>query len=108
MFLTKHEGQTFTNQTIYVSGNAFINCTFSACTLVLREPVYHLEGCVYDRCNWHIDRVLMWGNMDGIRELKSLVLMMESGLEQHQKATEQAAGQNQPGQMTSNGGASQG
>lgn len=86
MFLTKHEGQTFTNQTVYVSGNAFINCTFSGCTLVLREPVYHLESCVYDRCNWHIDRVLMWGNMDGIRELKSLILMLESGLEQHQKA----------------------
>jgi hypothetical protein len=92
MFLTKHEGQTFANQTVYITGNAYLNCTFTACTLVLREPVYHLENCVYDRCNWHIDRMLMWGNMDGIRELKGLVTMLENGLEQHQKAVEAQGG----------------
>ena len=32
MLLTKHENQTFHNQTIYISGQAFINCTFTACT----------------------------------------------------------------------------
>jgi hypothetical protein len=89
MFLTKHEGQTFANQTIYISGQAFINCTFSGCTLVLREALYHMEGCTFERCNWHIDRVLMWGNMDAIRELKSLVTMVENALDQHIKATGQ-------------------
>ena len=35
MLLTKHEGVKFQNQTIYISGQAFINCTFTDCTLVL-------------------------------------------------------------------------
>jgi hypothetical protein len=93
MFLTKHEGQTFTNQTIYISGQAFISCTFSGCTLVLREALYHMEGCTFERCNWHIDRVLMWGNMDGIKELKSLVTMVENALEQHMQAAGNQQGQ---------------
>ena len=37
MLLTKHEGETFSNQTVYISGQAFIRCTFVGCTLVLRE-----------------------------------------------------------------------
>ena len=36
MLLTKHEGETFQNQTVYISGQAFIRCKFIACTLVLR------------------------------------------------------------------------
>ena len=83
MLLTKHEGETFLNQTVYISGQAFIRCQFVACTLVLRETVYHLEGCSFERCNWHIDRVLMWGNADSIREIKTLVTMVEQALEQH-------------------------
>src|SRR5204863_8908397 len=58
MLLTKHEGETFRNQTVYISGQAFIRCNFVACTLVLRETVYHLEGCTFERCNWHVDWVL--------------------------------------------------
>ena len=85
MFLTKHDGQTFANQTIYISGQAFINCTFAACTLVLRENVYHMEGCTFERCNWHIDRVLMWGNEEAIKELRTLTTMMETALAQHQQ-----------------------
>ena len=83
MLLTKHEGETFQNQTVYISGQAFIRCKFVACTLVLRESVYHLEGCTFERCNWHIDRVLMWGNAESIREIKTLVTMIEQALEQH-------------------------
>jgi len=44
MLLTKHEGETFQNQTVYISGQAFIRCKFVACTLVLRETVYHWKG----------------------------------------------------------------
>ena len=83
MLLTKHENETFQNDTVYLSGQAFINCRFVACTLVLRETVCHLDGCGFDRCNWHIDRVLMWGNADSIREIKTLVTMVEQALEQH-------------------------
>ena len=78
MLLTKHEGEAFTNQTVYISGQAFIGCSFTACTLVLRETVYHLDRCTFERCNWHVDWVLLWGSPDSIREIKALIAMIES------------------------------
>jgi len=91
MLLTKHEGETFTNQTVYISGQAFIRCTFVACTLVLRETVYHLEGCSFERCNWHVDWVLMWGSPESLREIKALVSMIEQAQQQHLKDAESRA-----------------
>src|SRR5436309_10636250 len=92
MLLTKHENEEFRNQTIYISGQAFIRCTFVACTLVLRETVYHLEGCTFERCNWHVDWVLMWGSPESIREIKALVSLMEQA-QQQQLPQAQAAAQ---------------
>ena len=89
MLLTKHEGVTFQNQTVYISGQAFVRCTFTACTLVLRETVYYLEGCTFDRCNWHVDRVLMWGSPESVQEVKALIAMIEAV--QAQAAAAQAA-----------------
>src|SRR5437764_10499886 len=77
MLLTKHEGETFQNQTVYISGQAFINCTFMACTLILRETIYHLQNCTFERCNWHVDWVLMWGSPESVREIKALVNLIE-------------------------------
>jgi hypothetical protein len=91
MLLTKHEGETFLNQTVYISGQAFIRCNFVACTLVLRETVYHLEGCTFERCNWHVDWVLMWGSPESLREIKALVSMIEQA-QQQQLPAEQMAG----------------
>src|SRR3569623_2100121 len=82
MLLTKHEGETFQNQTVYISGQAFIRCNFISCSLVLRETVYHLEGCTFERCNWHVDWVLMWGSPESIREIKALVTMIEQAQQQ--------------------------
>ena len=98
MLLTKHEGETFQNQTVYISGQAFIRCNFVACTLVLRETVYHLEGCAFERCNWHVDWVLMWGSPESIKEIKALVGLIE-------QAQEQAKNQQEGGQETTEGGA---
>jgi len=83
MLLTKHEGETFKNQTLYISGQAFVRCTFINCVLVLRETIYHLEGCTFDRCNWHIDWILLWGSPESIREIKSLVAMIEKAQTQY-------------------------
>jgi hypothetical protein len=83
MLLTKHEGETFKNQTVYISGQAFVRCTFVNCVLVLRETIYHLEGCTFDRCNWHIDWILLWGSPESIREIKSLVAMIEKAQQQY-------------------------
>jgi hypothetical protein len=98
MLLTKHENQTFTNQTVYISGQAFINCTFTACTLILRETIYHLQNCSFERCNWHVDWVLMWGSPESLREIKALVGLIE-------QAQEQAKNQQEGGQETTEGGA---
>ncbi len=91
LLLTKHEGETFVNQTVYISGQAFINCTFTACTLVLRETVYHLDRCTFERCNWHVDWVLLWGSPESVREIKALIAMIEQAQaqlpEQQQGAT---------------------
>ena len=82
MLLTKHDGETFRNQTVYISGQAFIRCNFVACTLVLRgETVYHLEECSFDRCNWHIDTVMLWGSADSVRQVKAIVTLLEQGLQ---------------------------
>ncbi len=90
MLLTKHENETFLNQTVYISGQAFVKCNFIACTLVLRETVYHLEGCTFERCNWHVDWVLMWGSPESIREIKALVGLIEQA-QQTQLPPEQLA-----------------
>jgi hypothetical protein len=77
MLLTKHEGVTFKDQTIYISGQAFVRCQFIGCTLVLRETVKFLEGCSFERCNWHVDWVLMWGSPESLQEIKGLITLIE-------------------------------
>src|SRR3569832_2448407 len=99
MLLTKQEGETFLNQTVYISGQAFIRCNFVACTLILRETVYHLEGCTFERCNWHVDWVLMWGSPESLREIKALVNMIEQA-QQQQLPPEQIAGTQKAPQTT--------
>ena len=93
MLLTKHDNVTFTNQTVYISGQAFIRCNFVACTLVLRgETVYHLEECSFDRCNWHIDTVMLWGSADSVRQVKAIVTLLEQGLQNLQEQEARGGG----------------
>lgn len=89
MLLTKHEGVKFQNQTVYISGQAFVNCTFTDCTLVLRETIYYLKDCTFDRCNWHVDWVLMWGAPESIVQLKALCDRIESAQQQLQNQINQ-------------------
>jgi hypothetical protein len=81
MLLTKHEGETFHNQTVYISGQAFVRCTFVACTLLLRETVYYMEGCSFDRCNWHIDAILPWGSPDTLNAVQVVMNLVRQGQE---------------------------
>jgi hypothetical protein len=107
MLLTKHEGETFQNQTVYISGQAFINCTFIACTLILRETVYHLQNCTFERCNWHVDWVLMWGSVESVREIKALVNLIEQAQAQQQLQGQPGLGAQggEPGQASPTGDA---
>jgi hypothetical protein len=77
MMLTKHEGVTFQNQTIYVSGQAFVRCRFVNCTLILRETIKYLEACTFERCNWHVDWVLLWGSPESLQEVKGLIELID-------------------------------
>lgn len=101
MLLTKHEGVRFQNQTVYISGQAFVNCTFVDCTLVLRETIYYLKDCTFDRCNWHVDWVLMWGSPESVVQLKALCDRIEEAQKQLQnqmgEPAQQAGGQAPPG-----------
>src|SRR6476646_1863698 len=103
MLLTKHENETFQNQTVYISGQAFINCTFIACTLVLRETIYHLQSCSFERCNWHVDLVLMWGSSESIREVKALVAMIEQAQAQTNLEGDKVQNVPGPGEQTGEG-----
>lgn len=100
MLLTKHEGVTFEHQTVYISGQAFVRCHFAGCTLVLRESVYHLDGCSFDRCNWHIDTLLPWGSPQGVKVIKELVALIEQGLKQIEQPTDDAAAVTPPAETS--------
>ncbi len=78
MLFTKNEGTTFKNATIYMGGQGFIKCKFIDCTLVLRETAYHIEGCSFERCNWHVDYMLLWGSPESLRDVKALVAQIEA------------------------------
>src|SRR5687767_13177134 len=89
MLLAKHENETFQNETVYISGQAFIRCTFVACTLVLRETIHHMQECTFDRCNWHVDTVLLWGVPESLQQIKAVVNLIEQGQQQMQAAERQ-------------------
>ena len=94
MLLTKHDAVTFTNQTVYISGQAFIRCNFVGCTLVLKgDTVYHLEECSFDSCNWHVDCVMLWGSAESVRQVKAIVNLLEQGLQQLQAAQGESGGE---------------
>src|SRR3954468_24357737 len=105
MLLTKHEGETFENETVYISGQAFVKCNFIGCTLVLRETVYHLDGCTFDRCNWHVNCLLLWGSEQGVEPLRELVRLIEQGLAQVKAMQQNETTTTAPDGAGSNGGA---
>lgn len=81
MLLTKHEGESYSNQTVYISGQAFLRCSFTACTLVLRETVYYMEGCTFDRCNWQLDVLLPWGSPETLNAVQVVMNLVRQGQE---------------------------
>lgn len=51
-----HEGCSFRNTTVYMSGNVFYDCKFFRCTLVVREGgIPSMVGCTVECCIWHLD-----------------------------------------------------
>ena len=46
----------FENQTFYLSGHSYMNCTFKRCVLVIKDCNWGpMPNCVIEDCIWHLD-----------------------------------------------------
>lgn len=75
--LTKHEQKTFDSQTIHLSGQAFVNCTFVNCTLVVSNVSMILSTCRFDKCNWHLNYDILWGDAQTRHILRQLLDLLD-------------------------------
>ena len=51
-----HEHRTFEDQTVYLTGNVYIDCHFTHCVLVVRDRwVPQMSNCKVKACLWHLD-----------------------------------------------------
>lgn len=57
--LLKHENTIFEDQTIYATGNAYVNCTFRRCVLVVVSSAEMIfDQCQFQACAWHLNLVV--------------------------------------------------
>ena len=77
--LTRHEKRTFVAQTVHLGGNAFVDCTFDGCTLVLTNTPFVFSGqCKVQRCNWRLEYDILWGAPATRAQLRQILDTMES------------------------------
>ncbi len=51
--MARHQGATFTNETVVLDGNEYLNCTFTNCDIVYRgTATVSLDGVTTDNCRW--------------------------------------------------------
>ena len=56
LFISDRE---FENQTVYLSGHSYMNCTFRRCVLVVNDCNWGpLPNCVIEDCIWHLDLLI--------------------------------------------------
>lgn len=51
-----HRNLQFERQTLYITGNSYLNCRFRFCTLVVRElpSGAAFENCRFESCIWEL------------------------------------------------------
>lgn len=77
--LTRHEKRSFVAQTVHLAGNAFVDCTFDSCTLILSNAPFVFHGqCRVQRCNWRIEYDLLWGAPAMRAQLRQILDSMDS------------------------------
>lgn len=77
--LTRHEKRTFSGQTIHLAGNAFVDCIFDGCTMVLTNTPFVFSGaCRLQRCNWRIEFDLLWGAPATRAQLRQILDSMDN------------------------------
>lgn len=80
--LTRHEKRSFVAQTVHLAGNAFVDCSFDSCTLVLTNAPFVFSGqCRVQRCNWRIEYDILWGAPAMRTQLRQILDSMDSGSE---------------------------
>lgn len=71
--LTKHENESFKSQTVMLSGHGYINCQFSACTLIVTNSPLVVDGCRFENCNLRLEYDVLWGDPSTRRNLQELL-----------------------------------
>ena len=56
--LLRHDNVVFEDQTVYVTGNAYIGCEFHRCTMILKGFPFHMESSQFHGCIWAVDFVI--------------------------------------------------
>jgi len=80
--LTRHEKRSFVGQTLHLAGNAFVDCSFDSCTLVLTNSPFIFSGqCRVQRCNWRIEYDILWGAPAMRAQLRQILDSMDSTTE---------------------------
>lgn len=77
--LTKHENETFTSETVFVSGHAFINCTFINCTLIVTNTPVVFDNNRFENCNWRVEWDILWGDPGTRVGLRTLLDAIDGG-----------------------------
>jgi hypothetical protein len=56
--LLAHREVVFEDATVYVTGHAYLGCTFRRCTLVYNGGAGNFERCRFEGCVWHVNMVV--------------------------------------------------
>jgi len=58
VILLPHVKVEFEDCAIYATGNAYQQCDFSRCTIIVRDGPFLFAECKFFGCIWHIDTVI--------------------------------------------------
>ena len=51
--MAQHQGATFTNETVVLDGNEYLNCTFNNCDIIFGATAgVTLNGISFNDCRW--------------------------------------------------------
>jgi hypothetical protein len=76
--LVAHKKETYRSQTIHVAGNAYLNCNFESCTLVVTNaPFQMIESNIKRDCNWRIELDVLAGDPRATQNLRLLLQIIE-------------------------------
>jgi hypothetical protein len=75
--LTRHENRTFAAQTVHLTGQAFVNCTFEGCTVVVTNGPFVTQNVQFRRCNWRVEVDILWGSPESRSALRRLLDLID-------------------------------